>query len=101
MMRRLAALAFALALAPLHPAGADTWPTSASMEHAASDADNWILPAKTLDYNRFTTLRGITRDNVAGLKPLWTFKIEDNGEQEAAPIVWHGMMYISTPHDHI
>jgi alcohol dehydrogenase (cytochrome c) len=101
MLHRLAALAFVLALVPLHPAGADTWPTSASMEAAARDADNWIMPAKTLDYNRFTTLRSITRDNVAGLKPLWTFKIEDNGEQEAAPIVWHGMMYISTPHDHI
>jgi alcohol dehydrogenase (cytochrome c) len=80
---------------------ADTWPTSASIEAAAADADNWILPAKTLDYNRVTALTDIDRTNVAALKPLWTFKIADNGEQEAEPIVWHGTMYISTPHDHI
>jgi alcohol dehydrogenase (cytochrome c) len=102
MFRRLAvALAAALVFMPFHPAGADTWPSSASMEAAAGDADNWILPAKTLDFNRFSTLKDVNRDNVARLKPLWTFKIADDGEQEAAPIVWHGTMYISTPHDHI
>jgi len=96
-----AALAAALGLPPAHTTAAETWPSSASMETAAADADNWILPAKTLDFNRFTTLTGVNRSNVARLKRLWTYKIADNGEQEAAPIVWHGMMYISTPHDHI
>jgi alcohol dehydrogenase (cytochrome c) len=95
------AVAIALTLAPLRIVAADTWPTSASMETAAADADNWILPARTLDFNRFTPLTDINRQNVGALKPLWTFKIADNGEQEAAPIVWHGTMYISTPHDHI
>jgi alcohol dehydrogenase (cytochrome c) len=91
----------ALVTSPPRIGATDAWPTSASMEAAARDADDWILPARTLDYNRFTPLSDINRQNVASLKPLWTFKIADNGEQEAAPIVWHGMMYISTPHDHI
>src|SRR5258708_20267523 len=29
----------------------------------------------------------------------WRTDIADDGEQEAAPIVWNGVMYLSTPHD--
>jgi alcohol dehydrogenase (cytochrome c) len=31
----------------------------------------------------------------------WTTKIADDGEQEASPIVWHGIMYLATPHDSV
>ncbi|MDQ2871798.1 MAG: PQQ-binding-like beta-propeller repeat protein [Candidatus Eremiobacteraeota bacterium] len=43
----------------------------------------------------------ITKDNVSHLSKAWVTSIADDGEQEASPIVWHGTMYLSTPHDNV
>jgi alcohol dehydrogenase (cytochrome c) len=77
------------------------WPTSDQIARAASDESDWLSAGKSLEWNRYTTLKQIDAKNVTQLKPAWTYKIDDDGEQEAAPIVWHGTMFISTPHDHV
>jgi alcohol dehydrogenase (cytochrome c) len=66
---------------------------------AGEDDANWTLPAKTYAGNRFTALKQIDKGNVAGLSETWRTAIADDGEQEAAPVVWNGTMYLSTPHD--
>jgi alcohol dehydrogenase (cytochrome c) len=77
------------------------YPGAEILTHAAEDAGDWILPAKSYSSNRVTTLGDITPDNVTHLKKAWVTKLADDGQQEAAPIVWHGVMYLSTPHNHI
>jgi alcohol dehydrogenase (cytochrome c) len=77
------------------------YPDAGILEHAADDSSDWTLPAKSYSSNRVTTLRDITPDNIAHLKKAWVTKLADDGQQEAAPIVWHGVMYLSTPHNHI
>ncbi len=57
------------------------------------------LPAKSYSGNRYTALNQIDKANVGTLGQAWRTDIADNGEQEAAPIVWNGIMYLSTPHD--
>jgi len=74
-------------------------PKSVTLLQAGRDDANWILPAKSYSGNRFTGLRQIDKNNVAGLSQSWRTSIADDGEQEAAPMIWSGTMYLSTPHD--
>jgi len=83
------------------PAAADTAaaPDSKALLGAQADDANWILPGKTYQGNRYTALSQIDRHNVGTLGKAWRTNIADDGEQEASPIVYNGVMYISTPHD--
>jgi alcohol dehydrogenase (cytochrome c) len=74
-------------------------PSAATLLNAGSDNADWLLPARTYAGNRYTELGGIDKSNVGALKVAWSTEIADDGEQEASPIVWHGTMFLSTPHD--
>ena len=53
---------------------------------------------------RFVDLDQIRPSNVANLKPAWIFHtnvFNDNSSFEAQPIVVGGVMYITSPHDHV
>jgi alcohol dehydrogenase (cytochrome c) len=102
--RRLGPICLLLALAnvaaPAFAADADAGgPNPGRLLTAREDDANWTLPAKTYAGNRFTALKQIDKGNVAGLSQTWRTAIADDGEQEAAPVVWNGTMYLSTPHD--
>ncbi len=73
-------------------------PDARALLGAQTDNSNWILPARTYAGNRFTTLTQIKKTNVGELSQTWRTDVADDGEQEAAPIVWNGRMYVSTPH---
>jgi alcohol dehydrogenase (cytochrome c) len=73
-------------------------PDARALLGAQTDNNNWILPARTYAGNRFTTLTQIKKTNVGELSQTWRTDVADDGEQEAAPIVWNGRMYVSTPH---
>jgi alcohol dehydrogenase (cytochrome c) len=66
---------------------------------APHDDDDWLLPAKTYAGNRYTGLTQIDKFNVVKLRMARKTNIADDGEQEAAPLIWNGTMYLSTPHD--
>lgn len=94
------ALAFAGVTATALAAGSGaSAPIAATLLNAAHDDANWILPAKTYSGNRFTALTQIDKSNVGSLGQAWRTSIADDGQQEAAPIIWNGTMYLSTPHD--
>jgi alcohol dehydrogenase (cytochrome c) len=61
---------------------------------------DWPTSGYTLEDNRYVSST-ITPDNVAQLAPAWTTQIADTGEQEAAPIIINGIMYVSTPHNSV
>lgn len=75
------------------------FPGAAALVSAGNDDDNWILPQKNYANNRFSGLAEITPQNVGTLAKAWTTQIADDGEQEAAPLVWNGTMFVATPHD--
>jgi alcohol dehydrogenase (cytochrome c) len=77
------------------------FPDARTLANAASDDDDWILPGKTYANNRYTALDQIGPQNVKTLAKAWTTAIADDGQQEASPIVWHGTMYLSTPHESV
>jgi len=58
--------------------------------------NDWLMYSRTYDAQRFSPLKQITKDNVAGLKEV--FKKEfAAGNQESIPIVYDGVMYVMLP----
>ncbi|MGZ3515868.1 MAG: outer membrane protein assembly factor BamB family protein [Vulcanimicrobiaceae bacterium] len=76
-------------------------PDAQTLLQSARDDDDWIVPAKTYGGNRTTGLDAVTKGNVAHLGKAWLTTLADDGEQETSPIVWHGTMFVSTPHDNV
>ncbi len=75
-------------------------PADESLLAATHDTTNWLLAGHDYGNNRYVAST-FTRANVGKLGVAWSTQIADDGEQEAAPIVWHGTMYLSTPHNHV
>ncbi len=82
---------------PAHAAN----PTAHDFINAASTSNYWILPSGNYSFNRTTAAKDITPQNISGLKKLWSFKMSDKGPNETSPIVWDGMMYVTSAHDHV
>jgi alcohol dehydrogenase (cytochrome c) len=96
-----AATAAAVAAAPSPAGDSSISPTAAQLVAAASDNDDWMLPGKNYENNRYTGLAQVTPSNVKSLAKAWTTAIADDGQQETSPIVWHGTMYLTTPHESV
>ncbi len=64
-------------------------------------AEQWPSYGRDYGNRRYSPLKQINRDNVAGLKPLWTFKSGISATFQATPIVVDGIMYLSLPFDHV
>jgi alcohol dehydrogenase (cytochrome c) len=97
--KRTRALCTSLALCAVTSGAAVEGPDVTTLLTARDDSADWILPARTYRGNRYTALAQIDKTNVGDLSQAWRTAIADDGEQEAAPIVWQGRMYLSTPHD--
>lgn len=76
-------------------------PTADALINAARDGDNWPLVGKDYAFNRYVTTNDITPQNVTLLKKAWITPLADDGEQESAPVVWNGTVFIATPHDNV
>jgi alcohol dehydrogenase (cytochrome c) len=63
-----------------------------------SDAD-WLMYNHTLDATRYSKLEQINRSNAAGLGATCIFQLGELGAFEAAPVVYDGVMYITSPYN--
>ncbi len=97
------ALAGILALAAVPGAvrGAATAPTAETLAGAAKDRNSWLLPGHDYSGNRYLDLPQITPANVKSMKRAWKFKISDDSSIEMTPVVYGGMMYVTSAHDHV
>ena len=70
---------------------------------AQSDKEpgNWLTYSGNTKGHRYSSLRQITRENVAELKPLWVYQIDRRDKFETSPIVVDGVMYITEPPSHV
>jgi glucose dehydrogenase len=82
--------ATAAVMATARPAQPYPWqfPGAHTLLEAPQDGSNWMLPARTYVGNRHRPLTQIDKSNVHTLHRAWQTDIADDGEQEAAPIVW-------------
>lgn len=101
MQRRLATLIVLLFAAACSGGGGSSASDTAALLQAATNGPNWLIPGKTYAGNRLTTLTQIDPSNVGTLRKAWVTAIRDDGEEEASPIVWNGVVYVSTSHDNV
>ena len=68
---------------------------------AEPEPGNWLMYRRTYDSHGYSPLDEIDTDNVHGLKPLWTFSTGLREGHQAPPVVNDGMMFVTTPHNHV
>ena len=59
-------------------------------------AGDWLMWRRTLDNQGYSPLKQINTKNVGGLTLAWAWPMASDGEQQTAPLVHDGMMFIST-----
>ena len=65
------------------------------------DPEDWLMIHRTYDFQAYSPLDQITRDNVGQLQLAW-IRAMDAGPQEIRPLVYDGVMYIAHPgSDHL
>jgi alcohol dehydrogenase (cytochrome c) len=79
------------------PPGANVNVTDAMMLNAASDQNNWLLPGRTYDNQRYSPLKQITPDNIKSLNLVALIQTGMPASFETTPVVVNGVMYITTP----
>ncbi|SMF77218.1 alcohol dehydrogenase (cytochrome c) [Tistlia consotensis] len=92
----LAGAALALPGLALAASGNASGPSSDMLLKAADDSASWILPAGSYSGDRSITESQISPQNVGKMTKAWSFTIPAGGPVEASPIVWHGMMYVTS-----
>ena len=65
------------------------------------EPENWLMYRRTYDSQGYSPLDQINAENVAGLKPLWTFSTGMREGHQAPPVVNDGAMFVTTPHNHL
>jgi alcohol dehydrogenase (cytochrome c) len=94
-----ASVTVALAAAPLTMAWAadetDDWVPITDERLLNPEPGDWLSYRRTYDVMGFSPLQQINRDNVAQLRPVWTYSMRDNNRWVATPIVANGLMYVA------
>ena len=60
--------------------------------------EDWLMVHRTYDFQAYSPLDQIDRENVAQLQLAW-MRAMDEGPQEIRPLVYDGVMYIAHPND--
>ena len=68
---------------------------------ADPEAENWLMYRGTYDAHGYSPLDQINAENVASLKPLWTFSTGLREGHQAPPVVNDGAMFVTTPQNHV
>src|ERR1700736_1455177 len=112
----LAAVLFGVAGLLIGPAGAqetkqETKPASGQavvspvtqqqLDAADKNATNFLLTNVNYAQTRFHPARQIGRDNVKNLHVAWIFQTEVKESLETSPIVFDGVMYVTTSFSHV
>ena len=86
---------FIVPLLAQHQVHADSGPTQTEL-NAAGESVEWLLPNHDYAGQRFVDLKQIKRDNAAQLRPVCIYQAGDVGRFQPNPIVYKGVMYITT-----
>ncbi len=68
---------------------------------AREDAKNWLLPGHDYTNQRYVALEQVNTQNVKLLALRWKFSTGIQEAFQATPLVADGMMYITTPKNHL
>jgi glucose dehydrogenase len=70
-------------------------PTQAELVNAGRNTDDVVTYGMTYNHNRYSPLRQINKGNVKRLVPVWNVSLQNDLGEQAQPLVYDGVMYIS------
>lgn len=75
--------------------------TDARLLNAQQDKANWLLYGHGYTNQRYSPLDQIRTDNVKNLVLKWIYQTGKIGSFQTNPLVVDGIMYITTPYNHV
>ena len=88
-------LLLAGALAALLSLGASAQ-TAQELENGANDTANVLNYGMGYSLQRFSPLTQINRQTAKNLVPVWNYSYDDNHSEESQPLVYKGVLYVTT-----
>ena len=91
-MIKLVIAAAAAALVPL-------WAQAQTAEELAKGAGgthNVLNYGMSYDLHRYSPIGQINKHNVKELVPVWNYSYDDNHSEESQPLVYQGVLYVTT-----
>ena len=93
-----AALGVIVSLAIALPVAAQPGPTQEELNAADQQGANWLYATHDYTGQRFVDLNEITPQNVKNLRPVAIFEASELGPVQTNPLVYAGIMYLTTAH---
>ncbi len=75
--------------------------SDARLRNAATNDADWLTYSHGYENQRHSGLAAIDRGNVARLVPKWIYQTGVDGTFQTSPIVLDGVVYLTTPRNHI
>jgi alcohol dehydrogenase (cytochrome c) len=88
-------LVCAAALAALLPAVAAAQ-SAQELVDGSKNTKNVVNFGMGYDLQRFSALDQINKQNVKTLRPVWSYSLENIQSQESQPLIYNGVLYVST-----
>ncbi|HEY0183229.1 MAG TPA: methanol/ethanol family PQQ-dependent dehydrogenase [Rhodopila sp.] len=89
-------LLLAAALSVAVPMGLRAQTASDLLKGAKNDTENVLNYGMGYDLQRFSPLTQINRETIKHLVPVWNYSYDDNKSEESQPIVYQGVLYVTT-----
>ena len=86
----------AAAFAALLPFAAQAQTTADLTMGAQKDTANVLNYGMGYDLQRFSPLKQIDRTTIKRLVPVWNYSYDDNKSEESQPLVYQGILYVTT-----
>lgn len=90
-MRWIAPLAISFLVAACTSVG----PTTSELLHAGENTDNVLTYGMSYKQQRFSALSQINKSSVQRLAPVWTAPLDNELGEQAQPLVYDGVIYVS------
>ncbi len=88
-------LLLAASIAVLAPLGAHAQ-SAADLAKGTKDTSEVLNYGMSYDLQRFSPLTQINRDTVKHLVPVWNYSYDDNKSEELQPLIYQGVLYVTT-----
>ena len=81
--------------APVQRAGTGVGPTQPELVNAGKNTEDVVTYGMSYNHNRYSPLRQINKSNVKRLVPVWNVSLQNELGEQAQPLVYDGVMYVS------
>jgi alcohol dehydrogenase (cytochrome c) len=70
--------------------------SASELVNGAKDTSGVINYGMGYNLQRFSPLKQIDKSNVKKLTPVWNLSLDDNRSEESQPLIYKGVLYVTT-----